>query len=282
MSNEPIDAEFSTASTAVTTPAQTTALTITTENPYERMALIAMESGRGMEQLGQLMDLQMKWEANRAHKAYTSAMAAFKAEPIRIIKDKLVEFTTRDGDTTSYRHATLANVVDAVVGGLGKHGLSHRWDVDQTGQQIKVTCTITHRDGHSESVSMSAAPDASGKKNQIQQVASTVTYLQRYTLMSLCGVASSDMQDDDGRGYDSKEVEYIGEEQLNVLTDLVAHYLPVKAKADEFLKFLSKNTGHDITSLGVIPSACYEYAHEQLKKLAAKKDGAKKEAGNAS
>jgi hypothetical protein len=280
MSNDPIDAEFTATNTAVTTPAQTTALTITTENPYERMALIAMESGRGMEQLGQFMELQMKWEANRAHKAYTAAMAAFKAEPIRIIKDKLVEFTTRDGDTTSYRHARLANVVDAVVGGLGKHGLSHRWDVDQTGQQIKVTCTITHRDGHSESVSMSAAPDASGKKNQIQQVASTVTYLQRYTLMALCGVASSDMQDDDGQGYDSRQVEYVSDEQLSVLTDLVDAYLPQPGKRADFLSFLSKNTGHAIDSLGSIPADQFNYAHEQLRKLAAKKTKAP-EAGNA-
>jgi hypothetical protein len=46
---------------------------------------------------------------------------------------------------------------------------------------------------------MSAPPDASGGKNTIQQIASTVTYLQRYTLLAITGVATKG-QDDDARG----------------------------------------------------------------------------------
>jgi hypothetical protein len=46
---------------------------------------------------------------------------------------------------------------------------------------------------------LSGEPDASGQKNKIQQVGSTVTYLQRYTLLALTGLATHD-QDDDGRG----------------------------------------------------------------------------------
>jgi len=166
-----------------------------------------MESGRGMEQLGQFMDLQMKWEANRAHKAYTAAMAAFKAEPIQIIKSKAVGYETTAGDFVGYKHATVADVVDAVVPAMGRHGFSHHWDVSQDGADITVTCTITHRNGHRESVSMTAKADNSGKKNLIQQVASTVTYLQRYTLMSVTGVAARDQHEDDGRGYGGAESE---------------------------------------------------------------------------
>ena len=54
--------------------------------------------------------------------------------------------------------------------------------------------------GHSESTVLEAAPDSSGKKNAIQQVASTVTYLQRYTLLAACGLATKDMEDDDCAG----------------------------------------------------------------------------------
>src|SRR5690606_14889594 len=131
--------------------------------------------------LDKMLDLQIKWEANEARKAFVASMAAFKAEPMEILKRKVVSFTTRDGDTTSYSHAELSDVTDAVVPAMGKHGLSHRWEVQQNGGQITVTCTITHALGHSESVAMTAAPDSSGKKNAIQQVASTVSYLQRYT-----------------------------------------------------------------------------------------------------
>lgn len=166
-------------------------------NPTQMLAL-AVERGAGLETLEKFMALQERWEANEARKAYVAAMAAFKAEPMEILKRKLVEFQTRDGDTTSYHHAELSDVTDVVVPAMGKHGLSHRWDMSQKGNEITVTCTITHKLGHMESVSMTAMPDASGKKNAIQQVASTVTYLQRYTLLALTGMATKGM-DDDGR-----------------------------------------------------------------------------------
>jgi hypothetical protein len=162
------------------------------------MLALAIEKGAGMETLERLMALQERWDANEARKAYVAAMAAFKAEPMEILKRKLVEFKTRDGDVTSYHHAELSDVTDTVVPLMGKHGLSHRWDITQKGNEITVSCAITHQLGHSEAVSMTAMPDASGKKNAIQQVASTVTYLQRYTLLALTGMATKGM-DDDGR-----------------------------------------------------------------------------------
>lgn len=184
---------------SVATPPQSTALVA---NPYLNMAQMIVSNGGDMTQLERIFSLNLEWEKNEARKAYVAAMAAFKAEPMEILKRKLVSFTTRDGDTTSYTHAELSDVTDAVVPAMGKHGLSHRWDLKQDGGQITVTCTITHNLGHSESVSMTAAPDASGKKNAIQQVASTVSYLQRYTLLAATGMATKGM-DDDGRGYDA-------------------------------------------------------------------------------
>lgn len=183
------------------------------QNPANMLQL-AIERGASMEQLEKLLELQQRWEANEARKAYVAAMAEFKAHPPAIVKDRTVAFSG-----TAYRHASLANVVDAVVLELSKHGLSHRWDMTQTGAAITVTCVITHILGHSESVSMTAMPDDSGKKNQIQQVASTVTYLQRYTLMSALGLAAKDSIDNDGGGI--KKTETISEEQEATLRELI-------------------------------------------------------------
>lgn len=211
-------------------PQQTTALAAT-ENPFLRMAEAALTSGK-VEQLDKLLDLQTKWEAGEARKDYVAAMAAFKAEPMEILKRKLVEFKTRDGDLTSYHHAELADVTDAVVPAMGKHGLSHRWDVKQESGNITVSCIVTHARGHSESISMTAQPDASGKKNAIQQVASTVTYLQRYTLLAMTGMATKGM-DDDGRGYEAepempaKDAAWI--DSVRVITDYPT-YLDMKKK----------------------------------------------------
>jgi hypothetical protein len=156
---------------------------MTAPSPDNLLAL-ALSRGADMEQLKQLMELKERHDANEARKAYVAALAAFKAEPIDLRKTKAVGYETTAGDFVGYKHATLADVVDAVVPAMARHGLSHNWSVKQD-QGITVTCTLTHALGHSESVSMTAAPDNSGKKNAIQQVASTVTYLQRYTLQSI-------------------------------------------------------------------------------------------------
>jgi hypothetical protein len=179
-------------------PVVRSALPVSTANPYLSLVETMVSRGGDLSSLDKMLDLQIKWEAKEARKAFVAAMAAFKAEPMEILKRKLVAFETRDGDVTSYTHAELADVTDAVVPAMGKHGLSHRWDVQQSAGQITVSCQITHALGHSESVSMTAAPDASGKKNAIQQVASALTYLQRYTLLAATGMAAKGM-DDDGR-----------------------------------------------------------------------------------
>lgn len=250
----------------------------TTGNPYLAMAERAMELNR-MDQLDKLLDLQMRWDAEQQRKAYVAAMAAFKAEPIVIEKRKLVEFETREGDTTSYRHATLADVVDAVVAGMGKHGLSHRWDVNQEGGKVEVACIVTHRDGHSESVTMAAAPDNSGKKNAIQQVASTVTYLQRYTLMSACGVAAADI-DDDGRAGGAPEPEAnITPEQAKILGDLIEVVIRRKAA---FMEWVGSQLGYKIEDIALLPASKYQAVHDELGRIQARRAAqAEKEAGNA-
>jgi hypothetical protein len=54
--------------------------------------------------------------------------------------------------------------------------------------------------GHSELTKMTAPSDTSGQKNSIQAIASTITYLQRYTLLAATGLTTKDMPDDDGKG----------------------------------------------------------------------------------
>lgn len=158
------------------------------------IVLYAMQKGADIAQIEKFMDLQMKWEADQARKAFVADMAEFKKNPPEIIKDKQVAFSG-----TQYMHATLGAVTEAIVTGLARHGFSHRWDTNQANNVIEVTCILTHKLGHSERTTLSGAKDDSGKKNQIQQVASTITYLQRYTLLAATGVATKDQSDDDGR-----------------------------------------------------------------------------------
>lgn len=170
------------------------ATALTTTTPAQLLSM-AVQQGADLDKLERLMALQERWEANEARKAFVLAMTEFKAEPMEIFKRKQVAY-----NGVNYKHAELSDVADVVVPAMARHGLSHRWEVQQSAGRIVVTCSVTHRAGHSECVTMDAAPDDSGKKNAIQQVASAITYMQRYTLLAVCGLATKSEQDDDGRG----------------------------------------------------------------------------------
>jgi len=158
------------------------------------MLQIAVQQGADLEKLQKLMDLQERWEKNEARKAFVTALTAFKSNPPTLTKNKHVKF-----GTTEYDHATLDKVTEIVGKALSQHGLSHRWEVEQKDAAITVACVLTHEKGHSERVQMQATADTSGSKNSIQAIGSTVTYLQRYTLLAATGLAAK-AQDDDGLG----------------------------------------------------------------------------------
>lgn len=203
-----------------------------------QMLQIAVERGADLAMLEKLMDLQQRWEEGEARKAFVAALSAFKAEPPTIIKNKHVGFATRDGDRTEYDHATLDQVCNAIAPALSKQGLSHRWTIDQDNAQIRVTCVLTHVLGHSEKVALSGIADASGKKNPIQQVASTVTYLQRYTLLAITGLAASNDDDAKGAGGD-----LISAEQKEELIRLMQE---TGADTKRFLGYLRIETLDDL------------------------------------
>lgn len=189
-------AEFTSSNRPVVQPEQRTAIATTTPSDLLR---IAVESNADLDRLEKLMELQERWEANEARKAFVSAMATFKREPIEIFKRKEVGYKTGAGDFVGYKHATLADITDAIAPAMARHGLSFDWDIHQTAGSITIDCVVTHELGYSKKVTMSGAPDSSGKKNAIQQAASTITYLQRYTLLSVTGMSTKE-EDDDGAG----------------------------------------------------------------------------------
>ena len=191
---------------------QRSAITVATPADLLR---IAVESGADLDRLEKLMQLQERWEANEARKAFVTAMAAFKREPIEIYKRKHVHFETRDGGSTSYKHAELSDVTDVIAPAMAKHGLSFDWDLHQANGVVTVDCIVTHVMGHSKKVTMTGSPDASGKKNAIQQTASTITYLQRYTLLAATGMSTKDEDDDGAGGADARQDDNAQSQQAN-------------------------------------------------------------------
>ena len=101
----------------------------------------------------------------------------------------------------------------------------------QQDDKISVTCTITHTSGHKRTATMTAGADMSGSKNAIQGIASTVTYLERYTFFAALGIASAEMFDDDGK-YDKVLAEVVTQADVKMLEKLLKES---KADVPKFL-----------------------------------------------
>lgn len=162
----------------------------------------AITAGASMEVLEKLMDLQERYEAKQARKAFDRAMADAKAEIPTITKNRAVDFTSQKG-RTNYRYEDLESVASAVGPVLSKYGLSYRYRAtSNVNEPVTVTCIISHRDGHFEELTLAAGRDDSGNKNSIQAISSTMTYLQRISLKAALGLAVSN--DDDGQSSEEK------------------------------------------------------------------------------
>ncbi len=174
------------------------------------------------ERINQAWDFYLRVDAAQAKKAFDAAMAAAQAEFPPIAKNRRVRFDSKGGGTTTdYRHEDLAQLVETCGPILAKHGISYRWRTENpVNEPIVVTCVLTHLAGHSEQNTLRGPRDESGNKNSLQGIASTVTYLERYTFKSGVGVASR--HDDDGQAAGgSPSPERITEEQVKALNELI-------------------------------------------------------------
>ncbi len=179
----------------------------------------ALVNGATPETLERLLSLQERWEANQARKAFDEAMAAAKAEIPVISKNRVVDFTSAKG-RTHYRHEDLAEVARTVNPILGKHGLSYRFrTTSNASEPVSVTCIVSHRLGYFEENTLVGPRDDSGNKNSLQQVGSTLTYLQRMTLKAALGLAAA--EDDDARAASNADTGSISEEQASKLRNLI-------------------------------------------------------------
>lgn len=197
------------------------------------MAMIerAVASGASIETIGKLMDLQERWEHNQARREFDEAIAAAKAEIPAIHKNREGHNNKRYAD-----FAAIAKVVDPII---TRHGLSYRFRTAQTDARISVTCILAHRAGHSEESTLAGPADTTGNKNAIQAIGSTLTYLQRYSLVQALGLAAS--EDDDGVKGGAEGT--LNDEQCNAIQQLV---LESGANVAAFLNYMKAENISDI------------------------------------
>jgi hypothetical protein len=155
------------------------------------MALMqqAVAHGVGADELGKLMALQERWEASKAQKAFSAALAGFQAVVPTITKNKTAD---------RYQYATFDHIMRTIKPYMETAGLALRFTTELTGESIiTATCTVTHRDGHSETSAFAAPVDAQMRVNSTQKMGSANSYAKRYCLVNALNLSVGE-QDDDG------------------------------------------------------------------------------------
>lgn len=94
-----------------------------------------------------------------------------------------------------YTFALWEDINTAIKPVLKAHGFALSFRTDFT-DGVSVTGVLSHRSGHSESTTIKLPVDASGSKNAVQAVASSVQYGKRYTASALLNLTSHGEDDD--------------------------------------------------------------------------------------
>lgn len=167
----------------------------------DNMIMIALQSGRSMEEIGKLIELRNNEIARLAQLEFNKAKSTFQGLVSPVYRNRLVNYPNKPNASgvvthTTYVHEDLAAIELAIKTHCKELGFTYDWKTRYEGDWIYVKCVLRHTNGHSESDELRAKSDKSGGKNDIQSEASTMTYLRRYSLKAVLGLSS---EDDDGR-----------------------------------------------------------------------------------
>jgi hypothetical protein len=178
---------------------------------------LAIEREGSIDVIERLARLQIEFMDRDAKLAYTQAFEEFKANVPSVVKDSVILVNEQPRG----KYAKLDKICNTLIPALLKVGITHRWKTRMTedGKMVLVTCFLRHRLGHEEDGStLGGPPDTSGSKNAIQACGSTVSYLERYTLVASCGISIQD-QDNIDSGIQTKPEDLLEE---SVVRDFVA------------------------------------------------------------
>jgi hypothetical protein len=191
-------------------------------------------------------------QTEHTNAAFFTALAQAQAE---------LENASKNAANPHFRskYADLAEVLNTVRPVFARHGLSIVQSTGFDGEKVTVTTLVAHKDGGYLTADASCVP----AKTDAQGVGSATTYLRRYSLAAMAGVAQ---EDDDGnaaaheRKPQRKPVAPISSEQAATLRKLLAATETDEAKFCQWLK---------VDALESLPGTEFERAERALQKKAA-------------
>ncbi len=164
-----------------------------------------MQGNVNPELIDKMLDAQAKYDAMEARKAYNAAMTGFRRD---------LKPANKSGKNAHLRttYATFDDILQAASAPLANNGFNIEFKQAQENNSISVTARVTHAAGHSEETTLSSPVEGNKGINSLQAIGLTVSYLKRYTMAALLGIAT---EDSDGQtATPPPAIEMIGESDM--------------------------------------------------------------------
>lgn len=141
-----------------------------------------------VEKMERLLKMQREIMAESAKAEFVNALANLQGTCPQIKRK------SKGGHGNYAKYEDMMKIVRPL---MMENGFTETFDTSTAERLVKVVCTLFHRAGHSTISTFEAPIDKSGSKNDIQAVASTISYGKRYSLGQALGLVFTD-EDDDG------------------------------------------------------------------------------------
>jgi hypothetical protein len=222
----------------------------------ESLMELAIAKGISPDGLKVMAEVWERLQAKNAEVEFARAMAQFQAECPIILKKKVIDFPTTTGGKFKSHYAEMDAIVEDTRELRRKYGFSYRFDRAVTDKYITVTCIIQHAAGHHTATQFAVPAPQGGKLSAQHDVASAVTFCERYAFRGGFGITTG-MPDDDGKR--AFTVEPLAPDKVLVLAKLVTDCGVQDSSA--FWQFAGLEDSHDLEQL---PARDFERVRQAL------------------
>lgn len=205
-----------------------------------------------LDRMERLLQMHERLVERQAKTAYANALAVLQPTLPIIMERGSIKNTA---GAVQSKYALWEDIVGVITPLLAAQGFSLSFRTGNPEGKIRVTGVLTHREGHAEETTLDLPADKSGSKNEVQAVASSVSYGKRYTAGALLNLRTGE-PDTDGR---STTIELISEKQVADLDALISENNGNKPKLLRYLK---------LNSLADIPVKNYDYVVNEVRAIA--------------
>ncbi|NWD74814.1 ERF family protein [Pseudomonas gingeri] len=161
---------------------------------------VATNPAADIDKMERLMVMHQQHQERLAKQAFDASMAEMQKK-LPVIRERgAIRDKFKNVQST---YALWEDINEELKPVLAKHGFALSFRIPRSNQGVEVEGVLSHRDGHRESTSILLPADATGSKNAVQAVASSVSYGKRYTAGALLNFTTTG-EDDDGQGANVK------------------------------------------------------------------------------